>query len=184
MSSDNERMLEHDLPINLFVIYQVKAGEDYHLLRFSSLKMLGSEPVNRSNYDRVYSGYLDAYAGESVTEVLDRLYERFNLDHPADFTGHSLSVSDVIALNRDGDISCYYVEPIGFQEIKGFLEDRNYLKSAEMSQEDDYDMIDGIINNGEKKSIRAELEEHRKELAAYRPHTPKHVKEQFAMERE
>ena len=71
------------------------------------------------------------------------IYQRFNVDHPADFKGHSLSVSDIVALKKDGVVSCHYVDSIGFRELPGFMSE-NYLKAAEMSLEDDYSMIDGI----------------------------------------
>ena len=67
------------------------------------------------------------------------------------FTGHSLSVSDIVALRQNGVVSCHYVDSIGFQELPGFLKPENYLKAAEMAMEDDYGMIDGVINNGKKE---------------------------------
>lgn len=70
---------------------------------------------------------------------------------PDDFTGHSLSVSDIVALRQNGVVSCHYVDSIGFQELPGFLKPENYLKAAEMAMEDDYGMIDGVINNGKKE---------------------------------
>ena len=72
------------------------------------------------------------------------------MDHPADFKGHSLSVSDIVALKQNGVVSCHYVDSIGFRELPNFLKPENYLKNAEMAMEDDYGMIDGIINNGPK----------------------------------
>ena len=65
--------------------------------------------------------------------------------------GHSLSVSDIVALRQNGVVSCHYVDSIGFQELPGFLKPENYLKAAEMAMEDDYGMIDGVINNGKKE---------------------------------
>ena len=63
----------------------------------------------------------------------------------------SLSVSDIVALRQNGVVSCHYVDSIGFQELPGFLKPENYLKAAEMAMEDDYGMIDGVINNGKKE---------------------------------
>ena len=68
-----------------------------------------------------------------------------------------MSVSDIVAVKRDGVVSCHYCDTVGFAEVPGFLKD-NPLKSAEMSLEDDYGMIDGIINNGPKQPTVAELE--------------------------
>ena len=87
------------------------------------------------------------------------IYQRFNVDHPADFKGHSLSVSDIVALKQNGAVSCHYVDSIGFRELPNFLKPENYLKNAEMLLEDDYGMIDGIINNGPKQPTVTELEE-------------------------
>ena len=80
---------------------------------------------------------------------------------PEDFRGHSLSVSDIVALKQNGVVSCHYVDSWGFKELPGFLKPENYLKNAEMAMEDDYGMIDGIINNGPRKTV-AELEEQSK----------------------
>ena len=77
-------------------------------------------------------------------------------DTPGDFTGHSLSVSDIVALRQAGVVSYHYCDSIGFQELPNFRPE-NYLKTAELSTEDDYGMIDGIINNG-KQPAAAEPE--------------------------
>ena len=83
--------------------------------------------------------------------MLEELYAKFNVSRPDDVTGHSLSVSDIVALRQNGVVSCHYVDSIGFQELPGFLKPENYLKAAEMAMEDDYGMIDGVINNGKKE---------------------------------
>ena len=80
---------------------------------------------------------------------MERLYQTFNIDHPEDFRGHSLSVSDIVALKEQGVVSYHYVDSIGYTELPNF--DKNYLKAAEMQLEDDYGMIDGIVNNGAKQ---------------------------------
>ena len=69
-----------------------------------------------------------------------------------------MSVSDIVAIRQDGALSCHYCDSFGFQQITGFL-DGNPLKNAEMSMEDDYGMIDGIINNGPKEPTVAQLEQ-------------------------
>ena len=74
--------------------------------------------------------------------MLEELYAKFNVSRPDDFTGHNLSVSDIMALRQNGVVSCHYVDSIGFQELPGFLKPENYLKAAEMAMEDDYGMID------------------------------------------
>ena len=96
-----------------------------------------------------------------LQDKLNELYETFNIRRPEDFRGHSLSVSDIVALKQNGVVSCHYVDSWGFKELPGFLKPENYLKNAEMAMEDDYGMIDGIINNGPRKTV-AELEEQSK----------------------
>ena len=95
---------------------------------------------------------------ESAMEQLETLYEQFNLKKPVDFHSPSLSVSDIVAIKQDGKVSCHYCDSVGFTEIPGFLPD-NPLKNAEMMLEDDYGMIDGIINNGPKEPTVAQLEQ-------------------------
>ncbi len=69
-----------------------------------------------------------------------------------------MSVSDIVAIKQDGKVSCHYCDSFGFQQIPGFLPD-NPLKNAEMTVEDDYGMIDGILNNGQKEPTVAQLEQ-------------------------
>ena len=69
-------------------------------------------------------------------------------------TKHSLSVSDIIAIRQNGVVSCHYVDSIGFRTLPEFLKPENYLKNAEMSMEDDYGMIDGIVNNGKADRVK------------------------------
>ncbi|MCD7817690.1 MAG: YodL domain-containing protein, partial [Lachnospiraceae bacterium] len=102
----------------------------------------GKEP-QMEHYDVVYTGRL--YFGTR----LDDLFVQFNVFHPDDFTGHSLSVSDIVALKQDEVVSCYYVDSIGFCRLPDFHPE-NYLKNAEVLLEDDLSMLDGIINNGSK----------------------------------
>ena len=86
-----------------------------------------------------------------------------------DFTGHSLSMSDIVALKRDGEVSYHYVDAFGFRELPNFQRPENYLKSAEMQVEDDFGMIDGIINNGKSASQKPSVVEQLKN----QPSTPK-----------
>ncbi|WP_390387463.1 VapE domain-containing protein [Blautia wexlerae] len=94
----------------------------------------------------------------TVPEQLEKLYQQFNLEKPADFHSPSMSVSDIVAIRQDGKVSCHYCDSVGFTQIPGFLPE-NPLKNAEMTLEDDYGMIDGIINNGAKEPTVAELEQ-------------------------
>lgn len=144
-------------PADAFAIYQLKRTEETRDLRFEPLERLQAVglTVERDNYDMIYTDRL-ADTG-STPEKLNALWERFNIDHPADFKGQSLSVSDIVALKQNGAVSCHYVDSFGFKELPAFLRPENYLKNAEMAMEDDYGMIDGIINNGKNPSV-AELE--------------------------
>lgn len=91
---------------------------------------------------------------------MDALYETFNLRRPEDFRGHSLSVSDIVALKQNGVVSCHYVDSWGFKALPDFLKPENYLKNAEMAMEDDYGMIDGVINNGRRGEELEKAKEH------------------------
>ena len=140
-----------------FAIYQV-SRDDPQNVRFMNLDWLQSHnlAVDRSNYDLIYTAPLNGSG--STMEQLETLYEQFNLKKPVDFHSPSLSVSDIVAIKQDGKVSCHYCDSVGFTEIPGFLPD-NPLKNAEMMLEDDYGMIDGIINNGPKEPTVAQLEQ-------------------------
>ena len=140
-----------------FAIYQV-SRDDPQNVRFMNPDWLQSHnlAVDRSNYDLIYTAPLNGSG--STMEQLETLYEQFNLKKPVDFHSPSLSVSDIVAIKQDGKVSCHYCDSVGFTEIPGFLPD-NPLKNAEMAVEDDYGMIDGIINNGAKEPTVAELEQ-------------------------
>ena len=137
-------------PADSYCIYQLRRDPELAELRFMNSQYLrehGLEPAF-DHYEAVYSGSLPS---DGSTEArLDDLYMKFNTAHPQDFTGHSLSVSDIVVLRQQGAVSSHYVDSVGFVQLPAFLPD-NYLKNAEMSMEDDYGMIDGIINNGPKE---------------------------------
>ena len=133
-----------------YAILQLRRNEDTAYELFASMKELermGLEP-DIDHYEVVYTAPLPAY--QSRNALLEDIYVKFNVARPEDFYGHSLSVSDIVAVKEAGQISCHYVDSIGFRELPEFLQPENYLKNAEMSMEDDYGMIDGIINNGRK----------------------------------
>ena len=140
-----------------FAIYQV-SRDDPQNVRFMNLDWLQSHnlAVDRNNYDMIYTAPLNGSG--SAMEQLETLYEQFNLQKPVDFHSPSMSVSDIVAIKQDGKVSCHYCDSVGFTEIPGFLPD-NPLKNAEMMLEDDYGMIDGIINNGPKERTVAQLEQ-------------------------
>ena len=104
-----------------FGIYQITARDPEHDYRFMNLdfvKRHGME-VNCADYELVYTAPL------TENDTLEAIYERFNIQRPADFTGHSLSVSDVVVLNDGGTVKAYYVDSIGFAELPGFFKERN-----------------------------------------------------------
>ena len=142
---------------NCFAIYQV-SRDDPQNVRFMNLDWLESHDVSvdRSNYDLIYTAPLSESG--TVPEQLEKLYQQFNLEKPVDFHSPSMSVSDIVAIKQDGKVSCHYCDSVGFTQIPGFLP-QNPLKNAEMAVEDDYGMIDGIINNGAKEPTVAELEQ-------------------------
>ena len=140
-----------------FAIYQV-SSDDPQNVRFMNLDWLKSHDISidRSNYDFIYTAPLRESG--TVPEQLEKLYQQFNLEKPVDFHSPSMSVSDIVAIRQDGKVSCHYCDSVGFTQIPGFLPE-NPLKNAEMMLEDDYGMIDGIINNGAKEPTVAELEQ-------------------------
>ena len=142
---------------NCFAIYQVSRNDPQNV-RFMNLDWLESHDVSvdRSNYDLIYTAPLSESG--TVPEQLEKLYQQFNLEKPVDFHSPSMSVSDIVAIKQDGKVSCHYCDSVGFTQISGFLPE-NPLKNAEMAVEDDYGMIDGIINNGAKEPTVAELEQ-------------------------
>ena len=201
-----------------FAIYQLKDGEELRDYRFEGLDWLKSRglSVEHGNYDFVYTESFTRFA--TTRDRLEELWERFNIDHPEDFRGHSLSVSDIIAIKQSGIVTYHYCDSFDFVELPQFLEpaplvpdnfltgDRidtprgsfsltsmtkeqmmaagygfhhtsengnyhimgngnrafairnedNPLRTAEMSIEQNYNQIDGIINN---QPTVAELEQ-------------------------
>ena len=141
-----------------FAIYQVKHTDELRDIRYEGLEWIKSigRTVQRDNYDLVYTAPLAP--GDLKGSVLDNLEYRFNNEHPTDYRHPSMSVSDIVAIKRDGKGSCHYCDSFGFAEVPGFLPD-NPLKNTEMAVEDDYGMIDGILNNGSKEPTVAQLEQ-------------------------
>ena len=155
-----------------FAIYQVKHTDELRDIRYEGLEWIKSigQMVQRDNYDLVYTAPLAP--GDLKGSVLDNLEYRFNNEHPADYRHPSMSVSDIVAIKRDGKVSCHYCDSFGFAEVAGFLPD-NPLKNAEMSVEDDYGMIDGILNNGQRQPPQRELPEKRKSVVEQLKSQPK-----------
>ena len=104
-----------------FSIYQITARDPEHDYRFMGLDYVQKKgmTVSRADYDLIYAAPL------TDKDTLDGIYERFNIQRPADFTGHSLSVSDVVVLNDGSTVKAYYVDSIGFAELPDFFKERN-----------------------------------------------------------
>lgn len=141
-------------PTDSMAIYQLRRDAPVEL-RFANLGSLAAPP-DPANYEAVYTR--EVYPDDDTGRILENFYYIFNDERPGDFVGHSLSVSDIVALKQDGKVSYHYCDSMGFQELPAFQKPENYLKAAEMSIEDDYGMIDGIINNGPKQPTVADLE--------------------------
>ena len=141
-----------------FAIYQVKHTDELRDIRYEGLEWLQSigQTVQRDNYELVYTAPL--LPSDLKGDTAEQLFYRFNNEHPVDYRHPSMSVSDIVAIKRDGKVSCHYCDSFGFEQVPGFLPD-NPLKNAEMVVEDDYGMIDGIINNGPKEPTVAQLEQ-------------------------
>ncbi len=142
-------------PGDTYAIYQLKHDEATRDIRFENsdyLKSKGIEP-QYENYELIYTGALTKDG--SQIEKLEDLYRIFNVEQPQDFTGHSLSISDIVALKQAGVVSYHYVDSIGYKELHNFRNTDNHLKNAEMQMEDDYGMIDGVINNGPKQTEKS-----------------------------
>ncbi|MCD8361993.1 MAG: DUF3849 domain-containing protein [Lachnospiraceae bacterium] len=155
-----------------YAILQLKQTEETAQECFMNYKWLrnhGKEP-QMEHYDVVYTGRLHSGKG------LEDLFVQFNLFRPDDFTGHSLSVSDIVALRQGGVVSCYYVDSVGFCKLPDFHPE-NYLKNAEMLLEDDLSMVDGVVNNGpknpekERPSVREKLKNTQELMPSAKPVT-------------
>ena len=138
-----------------FSIYQLKRGDETRDLRFEPYDRLTAmgHAVDPANYDLIYSAPL------APGTSLEAIFTRFNIDHPKDFKGHSLSVSDVVVLHQNGQDTAHYVDSIGFRQMPEFLQPQNYLKHVEDIVEQNDNNFDGIINNTPQTPSVGELEQ-------------------------
>ena len=125
-----------------FSIYQLRNEDSTRVYRFEPYDRLqaAGRTVDKANYMEVYAAPL------AVGTTLEDIYRTFNVDHPADFKGHSLSVSDVVVLHLNGQYTAHYCDSVGFQQVPEFLRE-NPLRTAELSTEQNENMIDGVLNN-------------------------------------
>ena len=138
-----------------FSIYQLKRGDETRDLRFEPYDRLtaAGHAVDPANYDLIYSAPL------APGTSLEAIFTRFNIDHPKDFKGHSLSVSDVVVLHQNGQDTAHYVDSIGYRQTPEFLQPQNYLKHVEDIVEQNDNNFDGIINNTPQTPTIGELEQ-------------------------
>ena len=138
-----------------FFIYQLKRGDETRDLRFEPYDRLTAtgHAVDPANYDLIYSAPL------APGTSLEAIFTRFNIDHPKDFKGHSLSVSDVVVLHQNGQDTAHYVDSIGYRQTPEFLQPQNYLKHVEDIVEQNDNNFDGIINNTPQTPTVGELEQ-------------------------
>ena len=111
-----------------FSIYQIKGGDETRDFRFEPYDRLQAtgNVVDKANYELVYSAPL------ALGTSLEDIYTRFNIDHPKDFKGHSLSVSDVVVLHQNGQDTAHYVDSFGYKEVPEFLQEQNHLTPDEL----------------------------------------------------
>ena len=132
-----------------FSIYQLKRGDETRDLRFEPYDRLtaAGHAVDPANYDLIYSAPL------APGTSLEAIFTRFNIDHPKDFKGHSLSVSDVVVLHQNGQDTAHYVDSIGYRQTPEFLQPQNYLKHVE-------DIVEQNDNNFRSEEHTSELQSH------------------------
>ncbi|MGN0552456.1 MAG: YodL domain-containing protein, partial [Oscillospiraceae bacterium] len=122
---------EKNNDIARFSIYQIPSGERYRDIRYESmehLSIMGQLP-DRLNYEKVYEGQLDDISGDNK---LEEIFKKFNIDHPKDYTGRSLSTSDVVVIEDENGKSAHYVDDIGYKDISDiFLETERKEQAAE-----------------------------------------------------
>ena len=136
-----------------FGIYQLKDTEETRDIRFMAMDYLEMKgvPVSKENYELVYTG--DLKEGMSLEDI----YTKFNIDRPADFTGHSLSVSDVVVLHQDGENTSHYVDAVGYREVPEFT--KELAVSAEVSEEKVPVIEEDAKSDEEKVPVMEEIAE-------------------------
>jgi DNA repair protein RadC len=159
---------------NTYTICQLKDDHSTRAYRFEPYDRVkaAGRVVDYRNYDRIYTAPL------TPEITADEIFRKFNIDRPADFKGHSLSVSDVIVFNRDGNETTVYVDTFGFKDVPEFFHLENPLETAEKSTEQNYNQIDGIINNQPSEGEREATEK-----SKTKPSIKDQLKENMAQQR-
>lgn len=117
-----------------YKIYQLPDGEKYHGIRFESKEQLEKDEVqlNHEDYELVYEGEIDDFKGNATLETI---YTQFNTNHPEDFKGHSLSVSDVIVISVDGNDTAYFCDSMGFTEMPEFFREKELSREKNLEED-------------------------------------------------
>ncbi len=136
----SEKLYEEKPPEKqaVFSIYQLKSGDEYHGIRFEGFEENKEHNLNYNDYDLVYTGDWNSVEGTSAEQKLDAIFQKFNLDRPEDFKGHSLSISDVVAVGFEGEpesFTAHYVDNVGFVDMPDFFKER----TAELQKPKEHD---------------------------------------------
>jgi len=120
-------------PQRRFSIYQLKSSDDLHDIRFEPYNYLQQNGIacDIRNYDLMYSGPMRPH------ETLENLFYKFNMEHPADFKGHSLSVSDVVVVREHDKSTAYYVDSVGFKQLDRF--EKSHTRARESREARDFE---------------------------------------------
>lgn len=138
-----------------FKIYQLPSCEKYHGVRFESMDRLKADGVqlNKDDYELVYEGIVGEFRGNATLEAL---YTQFNTDHPEDFRGHSLSVSDVIVISVDGKDTAYFCDSFGFTEMPEFFREKELVQEKpDTAKVSDLAVGDTILYEGKRREVES-----------------------------
>ena len=137
-----------------FGIYQLKDTEETRDIRFMAMDYLEMKgiPVSKENYTLVYTGELKE--GMSLEDI----YTRFNIDRPVDFTGHSLSVSDIVVLHQDGENTSHYVDAVGYREIPEFTKELSVFSETREEKNTDIEDVAEVAENTAESGIQEEAD--------------------------
>ena len=136
-----------------FKIYQLPGGEKYHGIRFESIDRLKADGVqlNKDDYELMYEGEVGEFRGNATLEAL---FAQFNNDRPDDFSGHSLSVSDVIVISVDGKDTAYFCDSFGFTEMPEFFREKELVQEKpETAKVSDLAVGDVIMYDGARREV-------------------------------
>lgn len=138
-----------------FKIYQLPSGEKYHGVRFEDMEQLKKDGVqlNHDDYELVYEGEVGEFRGKATLEAL---YTQFNTNHPEDFRGHSLSVSDVVVISIDGKDTAYFCDSMGFTEMPEFFREKELVQEKpETAKVSDLAVGDVIMYDGARREVES-----------------------------